>query len=203
MPSPFVLFDLDNTLYSPYSGVMPEMNRRMTVFVSEYFGIGSEEAVALRRGKPEIFGTTLQWLRVCHNLSNPEPYIEAVHPQDMENWVNPDPVLRRFLLDLPVDFALFTNSPIEHAKRTLAALELTDLFPDIWDLRRLGYRGKPDRISYTRILGDLGLRARDTILVDDSKANLDAFSVMGGRTVSAVNRTSELWMPELSLALGA
>ena len=202
MPPPTVLFDLDNTLYPPDSGVMPEMNRRMSLFVADYLGVSVDEAREMRRGKPQVFGTTLQWLRVCHSLHDPTPYIDAVHPADMDNWISVNPKLRTFLEDLPVDYVLFTNSPLEHARRTLSALGIDDLFPRIWDLRRMGYRGKPDRIAYERILGDLGLHPRDALLVDDSRANLDAFSRMGGQVVSAEDRRVEDWMEELADRLG-
>ena len=202
MPLPMVLFDLDNTLYPPESGVMPEMNRRMSLFVAEYLGVSVEEARDLRQGKPEVFGTTLQWLRVCHSLHDPTPYIDAVHPADMHNWVSANPDLRRFLEHLPADYVLFTNSPLEHADRTLRALGIRDLFPRIWDLRRMGYRGKPDRIAYERILGDLGLHPRDALLVDDNLANLEAFTRMGGRVVSADGRDAPAWMADLAECLG-
>ena len=201
MTRPVILFDLDNTLYPPSSGVLPEMNRRITLFVAEYLNVDPEEAFRLRRGKTDLFGTTLQWLRVCHNLGNPDPYIDAVHPDDMENWVDSDPELRSFLSSLPLDYVLFTNSPMEHALRTLNALGLDGLFPRIWDLRRLGYRGKPFRSAYDRILGDLGLKARDALLVDDSPDNLQGFRDMGGATVSTEGKTPAEWMPALAESL--
>ena len=202
MPVRMVLFDLDNTLYPPDAGGRPEMNRRMSLFVADYLGVSLEEARAMRRGIPEVFGTTLQWLRVCHRLHDPTPYIDAVHPEDMDNWVSADPELRSFLMDLPVDYVLFTNSPLEHADRTLRALGLRDLFPRIWDLRRMGYLGKPDPHAYERILGDLGLHPRDAMLVDDSGANLAAFTRMGGQVVSAEDRNASAWMAELADRLG-
>ncbi len=39
------------------------------------------------------------------------------------------------------------------------------------------------------------------ILVDDSPANIDAFKKMGGRVISAENKTPMEWMPELSAML--
>ncbi len=72
MNSPFIFFDLDNTLYPASSGVLQEMNRRIGVFCSDYFGINEDDANTMRRGKHALFGTTLQWLRVCHGLLDPE-----------------------------------------------------------------------------------------------------------------------------------
>ena len=203
MARPFVLFDLDNTLYPPATGLLSEMNRRIGRFVAGYFGISLEEAEEMRRGKPALFGTTLQWLRICHGLMDPEPYIEAIHPIDMNAWVEPDPQLRTFILELPVDYVMLTNSPMEHALRTLKALKLEDLFPRIWDLRRLGYRGKPHKEAYERILGDLGLMASETLLVDDSPDNIKGFEELGGEVLSASGIPSSVWMPRLNLRLRA
>lgn len=198
---PFILFDLDNTLYSPATGVMKEMNRRMILFTAEYLGVTEEEASEMRREKPLLFGTTLQWLRVCHGMMNPEPYIAAVHPGDIESWIAPDPLLRKSLSSLESDFVLFTNSPLEHADRTLKALGIDDLFPRIWDIRRMGYRGKPQQDSYRRILGDLGLAAGDCILVDDNEANLSAFREMGGHIFPVRDEPVSIWFPLLEAEL--
>ena len=203
MNSPFIFFDLDNTLYPASSGVLQEMNRRIGVFCSDYFGINEDDANTMRRGKHALFGTTLQWLRVCHGLLDPEPYIKAIHPPNMEDYVNPNPQLRSFISALPEDYVLLTNSPMEHAERTLKALDLIDLFPRIWDLRRMGYRGKPHREAYEMVLGDLGLKAQETVLVDDNTANLDGFLNLGGRILPVQDKPVSYWMNELTELLGA
>ena len=201
MKIPFLLFDLDNTLYPASSGVLQEMNRRMGVFCAEYFGVDEDEANVMRRGKHTIFGTTLQWLRVCHGLMDPEPFIQAIHPVDMESYVDPNPVLRSYISDLPGEYVLLTNAPLEHAERTLKALDLVDLFPRIWDLRRMGYRVKPHREAYERVLGDLGLKADEALLIDDSKANINGFRSLGGRVLPVRDMPISYWMNELAEVL--
>jgi len=179
------------------------MNRRIGIFCAEYFGISVDEANDLRRDKHMIYGTTLQWLRVCHGLKDPEPYIRAIHPENIASFITPDPDLRLFISDLSADYILFTNSPMEHALRTLKALNLEDLFPRIWDLRRLGYRGKPHRDAYRRVLGDLGLRAEETLLIDDNEANIDGFRSIGGRVLPVGDISISQWVGELSMVLEA
>ncbi len=202
MDLPTVLFDMDNTLYSPLSGVIPEINRRVTLFVAGFFGVSEEEARVIRQGKSMGYGTTLEWLRDCHNMNEIQEYIDAIHPEDMESWLSPNPHLRSFIQSMPTDYVLFTNSPREHAERTLKALNLDDLFPRIWDFRRLGYIGKPSPLAYERILGDLGKRPEEALLVDDSPANLEAFLRIGGRIVSAVDREPREWAEVLAAELG-
>lgn len=203
MNFPFIFFDLDNTLYPASSGVLQEMNRRIGIYCAEYFGIEEDEANNKRKGQHHAFGTTLQWLRVCHGLMDPEPYIKAIHPVNMEDFVEPNPQLRSFISALPKDYVLLTNSPMEHALRTLKALDLADLFPRIWDLRRMGYRGKPQREAYEMVLGDLGLKASETILVDDNSANLDGFRELGGQVLPVHEEPITNWMNKLTLLLGA
>lgn len=203
MKAPFLLFDLDDTLYPASSGVLKEVNRRIGVFCADYFGIDEEEANRMRQGTHLKYGTTLQWLRVCHGMKDPEPYIKAIHPDNMVDFVRPDLELRNFLSRIRNDFVLFTNAPLEHAVRTLNALGLDDLFPRIWDLRRLGYRGKPHREAFHRVLGDLGLTPQEAVLIDDSTVNIDGFRRMGGRVLSVHELDSTDWRFRLAELLEA
>jgi putative hydrolase of the HAD superfamily len=198
MAEPFILFDLDNTLYPADSGLMCEMDRRMTLFVAEYLSMDFETAEANRRAREPRFGTTLEWLRGLHGLEDPEPYLRTVHPADVERLIPPDPGLREFLANLPNGFALFTNSPLEHAQRTLDALGVSDLFSSIWDLRRMGFKGKPSRKAYDLILGDLGLRPSEALLVDDNRDNLEAFSELGGNVFDPGLRGPSSWIDGLA-----
>ena len=198
MAEPFILFDLDNTLYPPESGLMREMDRRMTLFVADWLSVDVETAGEMRRERGPRFGTTLEWLREYHGLEDPEPYLKAVHPEDVARIVSPDPGLRAFLLSLPNEYVLFTNSPLEHARRTLAALAIDDLFPRIWDLRRMGFEGKPSRSAFELILGDLGLAPCEALLVDDNRDNLSAFRDLGGNAFDTKDRSPSSWTVELA-----
>ncbi len=198
MTLPFILFDLDNTLYPAESGLMQEMNRRMSLFVSELLSVDLETANAMRQARGSEFGTTLEWLRSFHGLQDPESYLKAVHPQDVDRMVSPDPQLRKFLLSLSNEYVLFTNSPLEHAQRTLSALGVADLFPRIWDLRRMGFEGKPSFSAFQLILNDLDLRPSETLLVDDNEYNLAAFGDLGGHVFDTKDRNPSSWTVELA-----
>ncbi|RLC55987.1 MAG: pyrimidine 5'-nucleotidase, partial [Chloroflexota bacterium] len=45
----FIIFDLDDTLYSRESGLMQEVGRRIQIWLCHHLGLTWEEAVALRR----------------------------------------------------------------------------------------------------------------------------------------------------------
>lgn len=183
MDDPFLLFDLDDTLYPASAGVLREIDRRINDFTSRYLDVPPEEAHQLRRGQNLRYGTTLHWLRVKYGFHDTDAYLREIHPRDVTSFVSPDPRLEAMLRSLPNRRALLTNSPGEHAGRILDALHIRHLFPRIWDLQRLGFRGKPHREAYHRVLGDLGLTPSETVLVEDNRTNLDAFIALGGRGV--------------------
>ena len=53
---------------------------------------------------------------------------------------------------LPGKRFVFTNGCRNHAERVLARLKLDSLFDEIWDIRTIEYRPKPDERSYRAVL---------------------------------------------------
>src|SRR5271166_2512909 len=60
------VFDLDNTLYRPDSGIWPKIDERITLFLFELFGIDGQSAQALHRHYYSRHGTTLLGLAEDH-----------------------------------------------------------------------------------------------------------------------------------------
>ena len=56
------VFDLDNTLYPPDSGIWPKIDERITLFLIELFGIDGQSARALHKHYYSRHGTTLAGL---------------------------------------------------------------------------------------------------------------------------------------------
>src|SRR5271154_4802318 len=56
------VFDLDNTLYPPDSGIWPRIDERITLFLVELFGIDGLSARALHKHYYSRHGTTLSGL---------------------------------------------------------------------------------------------------------------------------------------------
>ncbi|MDR1931202.1 MAG: pyrimidine 5'-nucleotidase [Spirochaetales bacterium] len=178
-----ILFDLDNTLYPKSSGLDKEVNRRMTEFTAGCLGISREEAQRRRETEAIPYGTTLKWLTGTHNLSDPEGFLEAVHPPNLEDYFAPDPPLREMLRGLPHHRAILTNSPAEHAQRVLRRLGIEDQFSRIFDIRYNGFQGKPSPLTYTKVLQDLGFEAAQVLFIDDMPRYLFPFRGLGGRAL--------------------
>jgi putative hydrolase of the HAD superfamily len=185
----YILFDLDSTLYSSKWGLEKAVSSRVNDFIAEYLKLPREEAWALRKERILQcgYGTTLEWLRAEQNLDgeNMERYFAYIHPENEADNLPPDPALRSFLLSLSakIPFAILTNSTIEHADRILKRLEVDDLFPVIFDMRKNGFMGKPDIGMFRSVLGKLGINASSCLLLDDVPRYIEAYLSIGGTGV--------------------
>ena len=186
----YILFDLDNTLYSSRWELEQEVSSRATGYVAEFLKVSKEKAHALRRERVMAggWGTTVEWLCAEHGLEGAEVdrYFACIHPENEADKLLPDPVLRAFLLlfssrNIPI--GVLTNSPLRHAQRIISKLGVADLFHSIFDIQRNGLKGKPSAEMYRRVLKELGVAASSCLLVDDSPYYVEGYRAVGGTGV--------------------
>ncbi|HQK35658.1 MAG TPA: pyrimidine 5'-nucleotidase, partial [Spirochaetales bacterium] len=89
-----LLFDLDNTLYSPRYGLEEEVVARMNTFVTQVLQKPLDECKKIRAERLPLYGTTLEWLMAEHGVTDYEAYFKFVHPEGEESALEPDPVLK-------------------------------------------------------------------------------------------------------------
>jgi putative hydrolase of the HAD superfamily len=176
----YLLFDLDNTLYSSRHGLEDNVRRRIREFSAAFLGVSPDEAWRQRMALAGKYGTNLEWLIGEKGFTDADAYFAAVHPPNEADSLPADPELRAFLAGLPVPKAILTNSPREHADRILSRLGIADLFTHIFDIRQSGYRGKPLPEVFNRALDILGVKARDVLFIDDSPPYVEGFIALGG-----------------------
>ncbi|MDR1986706.1 MAG: HAD-IA family hydrolase [Treponema sp.] len=176
----YILFDLDNTLYSPRYGLELNVGRRIAEFLAAYLGVSVEEALDQRRAQIQGYSTTLEWLMAEKGYADIEAYFKAIHPAGEADTLSPDPGLRDFLKSLPLPLGILTNSPKEHADRILAKLGIGDLFTHIFDIRWNGFRGKPHAQAFRRALNALGTIPERTLFIDDTPRCLVGYCALGG-----------------------
>jgi putative hydrolase of the HAD superfamily len=177
----YLLFDLDNTLYSCRWGLEDNVRRRMQEFSAAFLGLPAGEAWRQRMEQRQKYGTNLEWLRGEKGFTDVEAYLAAVHPKDEADDLPPDPELRAFLKSIPIPKAILTNSPREHADLILGKLGITDLFTHIFDIRRCGFKGKPHPDVFNNALTTLGLQAAEVLFIDDNPDYVKGFIDFGGR----------------------
>lgn len=182
-PITAILFDLDNTLYPLSVGLTKAIDERMTAYVQRYKGVSLEEALALRQHYMANHGSTLRGLQMTGAV-DADDYLRDVHDVVYESYLALDEALDRELAALgAVKKAIFTNAPLEHAERVLRLLGIARHFEQIFDIRFMDYRAKPDPFAYERALAELGADPARTLLVEDTARNLPPARALGLTTI--------------------
>lgn len=175
------IFDLDNTLYGAETGLFAQIERRMTLFVQQFLGLEEDRARVVQKAYYREHGTTLNGLMRVHGI-DPESYLAFVHDIDLSPLM-PNAALVRVLGHLPGRRFVFTNGCRHHAARVLDRLALGELFEELWDIRTVAFRPKPDPDSYRAVFSGTGLPAARSAYFDDIARNLVPAHALGCTTV--------------------
>jgi putative hydrolase of the HAD superfamily len=178
-----ILFDLDETLYPRSSSLMPEIARRIEKYVIERVGIAAERADELRRHWRVTYGTALRGMIEEGYDFSVDDYLQYVHDIKLDGLIEAQPEVRQMLHSIPLRRVVLTNSDVQHATRVLSHVNLLDCFERIIDIRALNFINKPDQQAYRLALGMLGVRADETIFVEDTPVNTRPAKALGMRTI--------------------
>lgn len=181
------LFDLDNTLYPPETGLFGAVDARINEFLARHLGLDARAADALRSRYHDEYGITLVGLMREHG-TEPHHYLDFVHSVPVGDYLLPDEELHAIVAALPGRRSIFTNGSRRHALAVLGALGLEGLFEEIFDIVALGFRPKPDPATYRAVLDRLGAEPGRVVLLDDLERNLAPGRELGMRTVLVGSR---------------
>lgn len=179
----YLLFDLDDTLYTNASGLFREVGERIEAWLAQTLGLSQAEAQTLRRQYYQTYGTTMAGLLQEHPEIDIEHYLHYVHTIDVSPYLSPDPALDDMLSRLPAPKAIFTNSIAEWAERVTQRLGIRHHFTEIFDVRGLGYQGKPHPQAYSQVLQRLELPGEACVLLDDQPSYLHGAAQAGMHTI--------------------
>lgn len=179
----YLLFDLDDTLYSNASSLFALVGRRIEVWTSQTLGITLDEARALRQQYFRAYGTTLAGLRRHHPEADLDAYLDYVHAIDVTQYLEPAPELAAMLERLPTPKVIFTNGIADWAERITQRLGVREHFARIFDVRAVDYHSKPDPHAYQFVLESLGVPGPACVMLDDQPAYLRGAAAAGIRTV--------------------
>ncbi|GHU69049.1 pyrimidine 5'-nucleotidase [Spirochaetia bacterium] len=179
----YLLFDLDNTLYSARFGLEEKVAQRMIRYAARYLHLSVEETAAQRKDGETRHGTTLEWLMYEKGFTDIEEYYQVIHPADEADTLPADPELRKFLEALPCPKAILTNSNREHVDLILSKLKLENIFTHIFDIRWNNFQGKPRPEVFLRALDALGTRPETTLFIDDYPRYVSGYIAIGGKGI--------------------
>lgn len=179
----YLLFDLDDTLYTNTTGLFAEVGQRIEAWLAGALGVSLETAHILRRDYHARYGTTMAGLLRHHPGADVDDYLEDVHQVDVAKYLRPDPALGAMLARLPRPKLIFTNAIASWAERILAQLQIREHFERIVDVRDVNYLAKPRAEAYTQLLAQLALPGAACALLDDQRPNLQTAAQFGMRTI--------------------
>lgn len=178
-----ILFDLDQTLYHPTSGLLQAGDRRITEFLARHQGLAWEAADELRQRLWRQYGTTARGAETEFGVVQRELYEYTQLALDPAQYLQPVPEVSAMLAALPVERYVATNSLALYAERVLAALGLGDHFAQILDIALMGWHPKPEPEAYAALLAAVDLPARRVAFVDDFSWNLPPAAALGMYTI--------------------
>ena len=180
---PVWLFDLDNTLHDASRHIFPRINRAMTDFIVRELAVEEAEANRLRLHYWRRYGATLGGL-VRHHGVDPKHFLHATHHfPDLAAILCFDRAIGHQLDRLPGRKVLFSNGPAHYARAILRVMKIERHFDAVFAIEQLKFRPKPQTPAYLKLLGEIGVAARDCILIEDTAANLKPAKALGMRTV--------------------
>jgi putative hydrolase of the HAD superfamily len=186
-----IFIDLDDTLYSPKTGLWQMIKDRIELYMLEKMGMEPGSISSIRRELFEKYGTTMRGLQQVYGVDEKE-YLRFVHDVPVEAILTKDPGLQKILGRIPLKKYIFTNADIDHATRILNHLEVREYFHGIIDIIAMSPHCKPQQAAFETAMKIAVVRSPgQCILVDDSVNNtrvakeLGMFSVLvsenGGR----------------------
>lgn len=180
------LFDLDNTLHNTSHAIFPQIDAGMTRAVEEALGVDTATANALRAQYWKRYGATVIGM-VKHHGVDANAFLHSSHDFDVGPLVKTESALAAKLRRLPGRKVLLTNAPFHYARSVLRHIGLLHQFDSLWAIEHMrwhgGFRPKPSPALLRYVLAREGASAANTVLVEDTLANLRGARCAGLRTV--------------------
>ncbi|MFQ5922858.1 MAG: pyrimidine 5'-nucleotidase [Anaerolineales bacterium] len=175
---PIWLFDLDNTLYPPGTGLMDAISRRIGEYIERHLRLPAQIAEQMREAYFGAYGSSVRGV-LLHCRVEANDFLSFIHDLPLNQYLEPDPTLPGLLGALPGEKYVFTNATAEYASRALRALAIEEHFVGIFDIYKSELEGKPSPLAYERVLEALGRPEGACWLVEDSLANLQTGKLYG------------------------
>ncbi len=183
------VFDLDNTLYPHEARVWPQVDARITLFVTELFGLDGLSARALQKYYYHRYGTTLKGLMRENNIQ-PDDFLDFVHHIDLAS-LEPDPALGQAIADLPGRKLILTNGTIKHAENIAGKLGILDKFDGLFGIIEAGFTPKPERATFDQFFARHNVDPTRAAMFEDIEKNLIVPHDVGMKTVLILPKTPD------------
>ena len=194
-----ILFDLDQTLYTPDTGLLAAGDCMITDYLAHRLQLPPDEADALRQRLWRQYGTTARGAEIEYGLAQADVYRDSLRELNPEEYLCPDPPLADLLASLPAALYVITNSAADYAHRVLAALGIDQYFRRVFGIEALQWCPKPEDTAYQCVLDALGVAPAQVAMVDDFPWNLPPAKALGMLTIflGPERAEADIWLQQL------
>lgn len=183
------IFDLDNTLYPHEARLWPQVDERITLFLTDFFGLDGLSSRALQKYYYGRYGTTLKGLMEEQGI-DPHYFLEFAHQIDY-SLLDPDPPLGEAIASLPGRKLILTNGSRGHADAVAGKLGIREHFEDVFDIADAGFVPKPEAHAYARFLDKHRVDPASAAMFEDLAKNLVVPHELGMTTVLVLPKTAD------------
>jgi putative hydrolase of the HAD superfamily len=185
------IFDLDDTLHDASAQIFPQLNQAMTQYIMDSLSLDEPTAFRLRQHYWNVYGATLKGLMRHHGVC-PYHFLDKTHEiMELPQMVVKTKRLRHFIQRLSGRKVVFTNAPMSYALRVLDLLGIEDLFETVFSVESTRFHPKPAIRGFRRLLTQIGAKASDCVMVEDSLPALMTAKRMGMKTVHITRRLNK------------
>ena len=189
------VFDLDNTLYPHTSRVWPQIDQRITLYITELFGLDGLSAQALQKYFYHKYGTTLRALIDEYDI-DPHDFLDFAHDIDHTD-IELNASLGEAIEQLPGRKLILTNGSRKHAENVAKKIGILDHFEDVFDIAASDFVPKPERRAYERFLERHGVEPTRSAMFEDIAKNLIVPHDLGMTTTLIIPKTIDPFREEV------
>ena len=164
------IFDLDNTLYSGKTKVFEQVDKKMSMYISEKLNVSIEKAKKIQKNYFYKYNTTLNGMIKNHKIDANE-FLNFVHDIDID-FLKKDVELSEELKKLIGKKIIFTNGPRKHAMNVTQKIGISQYFHDIFDIVDSEFVPKPLIQPYKKLVKKHKIDPKLCVLVEDIARNL-------------------------------
>lgn len=178
-----MLFDLDETLYPPATGIWQAIGERMDDYIVSRLSITPADVSTFRNELFHQYGTTMRGLREVYGIDERE-FLAYVHDIPLDRYLGRDEVLIQTLGLFPQQKVIFTNADTGHARRVLHTLGIEHFFTRVIDIQAIHPYCKPMSEAFQLAFELAGIdNPTECVMIDDSDRNLVTAHELGLFTI--------------------
>lgn len=176
-----IIFDLDGTLYPNSAQVEDEIRAKMFQFLLGRLGLTYEEAKVLLAEWFKTYDGQLTGIKKFPQVTQAE-FMDYICDVPLHG-VKANPDLSAKLNQLSQRVFIFTDSTHTHVRDTLAKIGITRKFDGVFTSLEGDFILKPHLQTYSKMLDQFGIKAEESVFIEDNPRNIASGKEMGMKTV--------------------